>query len=118
LSKLINIIKDKFEVIPAEIFHDKRLCFRDRGLLCTLLSLPDGWQFTSTGLALLVSEAGKERREGRDAIRASLTRLETLGYLERVQVFNERGKFAGYDFKLNIPPIEVSEKAEQMTFDD
>lgn len=105
MGKLINIVKDTFSVIPNEVFNDKRLDFRSRGILCTLLSLPSGWDFSVQGLAALVtSEDENYKGEKRDAIQVCLWRLEKLGYLERVQTF-KGGRFAGYDYKINIPPI-------------
>lgn len=101
--KLINIYRDKFTIVPNEVLYDKRLDFRTRGVLATILSLPDGWNFSLQGLAELVN--GDKRGEGLDAIRATLKHLETLGYLERVHVKRENGTFSGWDYKINIPPI-------------
>ncbi len=53
MSKLINIIQDRYSVIPNEVFTDRRLDYRSRGVLCTLLSLPNGWDFSILGLAEL-----------------------------------------------------------------
>ena len=111
MAKLINVIKGKFEIIPKEVFLDRRLDYRSRGLLCTIFSLPDGWEFSTLGLAELVTvrdENGNEmagRGEGKAAVRVALQHLEELGYLERIQAKGEKGFYAGYDYKLNIPPI-------------
>ncbi|MCM1360136.1 MAG: hypothetical protein NC132_06475 [Corallococcus sp.] len=104
MGKLINIIKDKFSVIPLEVFKDKRLDYRSRGILATLISLPDGWNFSIPGLVALVK--GDGRGEGKDAVRASLQYLEKLGYLRRIQSHDENGAFLGYDYQINIPPIQ------------
>lgn len=101
--KLINIYRDKFTVVPNEVLFDKRLDFRSRGVLATILSLPDGWNFSIVGLAELVD--ADKRGEGKDAIRAALQYLEQLGYIQRIQQFNERRQFVGYDYKINIPPL-------------
>lgn len=53
--KLINIYRDQHTVIPREVVFDKRLDYRSRGILTTLLALPDGWSFSVEGLAALVS---------------------------------------------------------------
>lgn len=108
MPKLINVWKEKFSVIPNEVFWDRRLDYRCRGLLCTLVSLPNGWEFSVVGLAELVhpKDEANSRAEGKDAIRAALQRLEELGYLERIMVRNEKGGFLGYDYKINIPPVQ------------
>lgn len=104
--KLINIYRDQYTVIPREVVFDKRLDYRSRGILTTLLALPDGWSFSVEGLAALVSsnnDAG--RGEKKSVINASLVYLQKLGYLERIQTKGEKGFFNGYDYKINIPPI-------------
>lgn len=108
MSKLINIIKDQFSVVPQNVFTDKRLDYRSRGLLCTLLSLPTGWDFSVIGLSALVSSEEEVRGEGKSAIISAIKHLEKLGYLERIQVKDERGCFLGYDYKINIPPINTT----------
>lgn len=106
MPKLINITKRTYSVIPNEVFSDSRLDYRSRGLLCTLVSLPDGWDFSIPGLVELVKpEDGEYKGEGKDAIRLIIQRLETLGYLERIPIRKENGAFLGYDYKINIPPI-------------
>lgn len=103
MSKLLNIYRDKFTVVPNEALFDKRLDFRSRGLLSTMLALPDGWNFSLDGLCELVNE--DKRGEGKDAVRSAVIHLETLGYLQRVLTKSFDGKFSGYDYKINIPPI-------------
>ncbi len=105
MSKLINIIQDRYSVIPNEVFTDRRLDYRSRGVLCTLLSLPNGWDFSILGLAELVNPDVEEKGEGKYAIRICLQKLEKLGYLQRIQSKNDNGKYAGYDYKINIPPL-------------
>lgn len=103
MSKLINIYRDKFTVIPNDILFDNRLDYRSRGIFATILSLPDGWNFSVEGLVELVG--GSERGEGKSAVTNALKHLETLGYLQRIRVQNQQGLFSGYDYKINIPPI-------------
>lgn len=112
MGKLVNIVKDRYSVVPQEVFTDKRLDYRSRGILATLISLPNGWDFSIAGLAALVNggkEGDNKRGEGKDAIRAAVQYLEKLGYLRRLQSFNENGKFDGYDYEINIPPLDEIE---------
>ena len=112
MGKLINVIKDKYSIIPNEVFFDKRLDYRSKGLLCTIFSLPNGWEFSVRGLVELVTqrdgdgiELAHQRGEGDAAIRAAIHYLEHLGYLKRTPTKDTKGKFTGYDYELNIPPI-------------
>lgn len=106
MGKLINIIKNKYSVVPQEVFTDRRLDYRSRGILATLISLPNGWNFSIPGLVALVQSDSSGRGEGKDAVRASLQYLEKLGYLRRIQTHDDNGTFIGYDYQINIPPIE------------
>lgn len=62
------------------------MSLKARGLLALLMSHTPGW---SVSIARLI----EENLEGRDSIKAAVTELETLGYLERMQP-REGGKFA------------------------
>lgn len=110
MSKLINVMRERYSIIPNEVFLDRRLDYRSKGVLCTIFSLPNGWDFSVRGLVELVTprdEHGNEiagRGEGKAAITATIKNLEELGYLERIRTTDMKGHFTGYDYKLNIPP--------------
>lgn len=114
MGKLINVVKDRYSVIPNEIFTDRRLDYRSKGVLGTLLSLPNGWDFSVRALLNLVTPTDDEgvkmrqwKNEGRDAISSCLQKLEKLGYLKRIPVKNQQYQFTGYDYEINIPPIPL-----------
>ena len=52
-----------------------------------MLSLPEDWDYTLTGLA-------KINQEGKDAIRAAVVELERAGYIYRCQTVDKTGKFS------------------------
>ena len=110
MGKLINVIRDKYSIIPNEVFWDKRLDYRSRGLLCTIFSLPNGWEFSVRGLVELVTQHDESgvsvtpRGEGDKAIRAAVHYFPQK-VLERTPTKDNKGKFTGYDYKLNIPPV-------------
>lgn len=110
MSKLINKTQG-FTIISSNILRDKNLSIRDRGLLCTLLSLPDNWEFSILGLTKILPD-------GKDTIRTSLQRLEKLGYLKRIQVKDSTGKFAGYDYQLYETPSPDIDKTEDLDIEN
>lgn len=61
-------------------FHlrDKNLSNKSRGLLSTMLSLPENWDYTTRGLAAIC-------KDGVDGITAQLKELEQRGYRKRAQ---------------------------------
>ena len=83
---LKNRTQNNFTIVSNHMFHDKRLSMRDRGVLCMLCSLPDGWEFSIAGLSAI-------SLDGKDAIRSSLQNLESCGYLKRTQLRGEKGRF-------------------------
>ena len=104
MGKLINMTQNSFSVIPNTVFKDARLDYRTKGLLCQLVSLPNGWNFSVAGLVELVNSTD-EKGEGKDAINTSLRKLEKYGYLKRQQTKDYKGAFAGYDYIIKIPPL-------------
>ncbi|MCM1404739.1 MAG: hypothetical protein NC133_04565 [Prevotella sp.] len=89
-----NLIKDcgVYTTIPGNITHDKDLDLKSRGMLLTLLSLPDNWNFSERGLVKIFNN------EGRASIRSTLKKLEELGYLKRVQGRGVDGAFGNIDY--------------------
>ena len=83
---LKNKTQGNFVIVSRNIAEDKLLKLIDRGLLLTLLSLPDKWDFSIRGLTKILPE-------GKAAIQSSLERLIEAGYVKRTQMRNERGKF-------------------------
>ena len=84
MAILRNSTQDGYSVITNNIFRDSRLSLKTRGLLCTMLSLPDGWEFSEKGLAAIIPDRMSSTRTG-------LTQLEETGYLVRVRERGEDG---------------------------
>ncbi len=89
---------DNFTMMANYHLKDRRLSLRAVGLMCKMLSLPDDWDYTVTGLAAIC-------KEGREAVRKVLQELEEAGYLERDQS-REGGRFSGYDYNLYEQPVD------------
>ena len=109
--------KDKnFTIIDNNIFMDKNLSLKGKGLLTMLLSLPDNWAFSERGLTAL-------SKDGRDSLRSGLDELEELGYLERYTSRNDNGQFANTVYNVyEIPKLEKPKsekpKSEKPTLDN
>ena len=48
---LVNRTQNNFTMISNNILRDEELSMKDRGLLCTICSLPDKWDFSIAGLS-------------------------------------------------------------------
>lgn len=77
--------------------RDKALSLRAIGLLSKMLSLPEDWDYTVSGLAAIC-------KEGRDSIRAALVELENAGYMVRYQTHSGAGTFAKNDYTIYEHP--------------
>lgn len=81
-----------YTVIDNGIFRDEELSFEEIGLLCAILSLPEGWYFNVKGLVA-------KRPEGRDKVYSIIQRLIEHGYCVRTQNrASKTGRFISYDY--------------------
>lgn len=87
---------DNYTTMANYHLRDPRLSLRAMGLMSKMLSLPDDWDYSVTGLTRIV-------KEGREAVRKALQELEAAGYLIREQS-RQGGSFAGYDYTLFEQP--------------
>lgn len=81
-----NQNKENYTVVDNKILKNKNLSLKARGMLLTLLSLPDDWDFSENGLEALFCD-------GLTAIKTALKELEKNGYLQRKQIRDNKGKF-------------------------
>lgn len=96
--------KDHFTVIDNTVFYDYDLSFKAKGLLCQMLSLPDGWQFSIEGLTKLSND-------GKSAVTSALNELQEKGYFYRKQLKNE-GKFTGVEYIVSETPLSEKPMTE------
>ncbi len=81
-----------YTVIDNGIFKDTDLSLSEIGFLCSILSLPEDWEFSVTGMEGRVHDR-------RDKIYSVINLLIEHGYCKREQNKDTRtGKFLGYDY--------------------
>ncbi len=83
-------------MVSQSILHDTSLKLFDRGLLITLMSLPDNWNYTLNGLVTILAD-------GHDAVGAGIERLQEKGYLTKEQLRN-KGQFSEICLRINVVP--------------
>ena len=102
-----------FTQIPDDTLRDERLSYAARGILCELLSRPDGWETTADQT---VERARRERGaagEGRRPVRAAFAELKAAGYMiaERVSLPGGKWGFEVHVFDrphTGVPPAGTS----------
>ena len=98
MAVIKNKTQGRYVNVYKGIVEDKELKLIDRGLLVTMLSLPDQWHFSINGMCAILPD-------GRDSIQKSLQRLEERGYLSRVQGKDDNGKFGTNIIEVREIPI-------------
>ncbi len=86
-----------YTVMSNYHLKDKRLSLKAKGLLSQILSLPEDWDYTLSGLASI-------NLESKDAIRSAVQELEKAGYIRRRQTVDERGKFSSNEYIIYEQP--------------
>lgn len=89
-----------FFTLYRDSAQDTRLSLEARGLFALMMSLPEDWEYSVSGLAV---KAGC----GKDKIRRILGELQEVGYLIREQSHDSGGKFSGniYVLQDEAPPL-------------
>jgi len=77
---------------------NKALSLKAKGLLSLMLSLPDDWDYTMKGLAVISAE-------GIDAIRQALAELEKHHYVVRARVRDDKGCLRGAEYVIHEQPL-------------
>ena len=109
MAILKNQTQGNFTIVSNEILRDSNLKLFDRGLLITIIGLPDGWNFTIRGLASILPD-------GKSSIEAALTRLKALGYLKIYQERND-GKLGNNVIEICVPArSDLAENVENSDF--
>ncbi|MDO4542624.1 MAG: hypothetical protein Q4C00_07350, partial [Bacillota bacterium] len=103
MARIRKEYKYGFTTVSNEMYRDNRLSLKDRGLLGTMLSLPDYWDFSIRGLASMLED-------GVTAIGASLRKLEETGYLKRTRI-KKGGKIVDWEYSFSDSPIYKDEGA-------
>lgn len=76
--------KENYTCISNDVFKSD-LSLKARGMLCTMLSLPDNWEFSENGLQAIL-------KDGQTSIRSAIKELESAGFLSRTRERDENGR--------------------------
>ena len=95
---VFRISKTKnFTVMSNYHFKEKGMSLKAKGLLSLMLSLPDTWDYSISGLVKL-------SKDGKDSVMTALAELEKFGYLTRTQLTNSKGQFSGVEYNIFEEP--------------
>ncbi len=105
MPKIVRVGEFKdYTLIENACLRDKALDIAERGLLVTMLSLPDNWDFNGVGLSSILP-CGKSK------VYSTLNKLETAGYLKRSRIY-ENGKVSDWEYHICGRPIFKDRNSE------
>ena len=90
-----------YTVMSNHHLRNKDLTLKAKGLLSQMLSLPEDWDYTLKGLALI-------NWEKIDAIREAIRELERAGYIVRSRERDKKGRLRGADYVIFEQPQPLS----------
>lgn len=76
IAELKKSLQRGYTHVNNEIFHDRELSYKAKGLFCQMLSLPDNWDFKEKSIKALATD-------GISSVRSGLKELMNKGYLIR-----------------------------------
>lgn len=93
---VIRVEKTKdYTVMSNHHLKDKQLSLKAKGLLSTILSLPDEWNYTVGGLVSICLE-------GESAVNSALKELKKSGYLKVDKILPNKENGGKYEYIYNI----------------
>lgn len=96
---VFRIDKTKNYTVMANYhLRDISLSLKAKGLLSLMLSLPEGWDYTTKGLACIC-------KDGVDSICSTVKELENAGYVQRRRLRNELGHLTEVEYTILEKPI-------------
>lgn len=94
-----------FTIMSNFHFKEKKMSLKAKGLLSLMLSLPDDWNYSISGLVTL-------SKDGKDSVMSALGELEKFGYLTRERQVDSKGRFAGIEYNIYEEPQRENPSAE------
>lgn len=98
MAILKNPGRNNFTVVDNYALRDENLSLKARGLLVTMLSMPDNWQFSESGLCSIFT------KDGQSSIRNGLKELEECGYLTRKRTRDDFGRLSHVEWIIYDKP--------------
>jgi hypothetical protein len=110
MAILRKVKKNDYTIIDNNIFKNTKLTLKAKGMICTMLSLPDNWVFNEMGLTQLSNDS-------RTGIRSTLKELQEFGYLKRERARDEKGILRDTIYTIYEEPMYQKPTLDKPTLD-
>ena len=87
-----------FMAIHNNIFKDKTISLKAKGLLAFMMSVPPDWDYSLAGLAAC-------NKDGLVSVRSALQELEDNFYVKLTKVRNEKGQIVDMQYDVSDEPV-------------
>ena len=106
MSSVIRVEKTKnYTVMSNQHFHVTNMSLKAKGLLSLILSLPDNWEYSISGLSSIC-------KESTGTIKTTLNELKDLGYLDVIKHSPSSDNGGRYTYEYII--YEISKTPEKL----
>lgn len=102
--------REHYTIIENAVFMDYELSYKAKGLLCQMLSLPDGWSFSIEGLARLSSD-------GKASVASALDELKEAGYFSRRQT-RSGNRISGIEYVISETKLHDFQELENQELEN
>lgn len=92
--------------MPNTYLHDQSVSLNARGIMATMFSLPDDWDYSAAGLIKIVPDGAR-------VVKGALKELEEHGYLIREQAKDDKGRFGKMNYILVPDPSDLQSYVNQ-----
>ncbi|MGN0576251.1 MAG: hypothetical protein ACI4J2_09500 [Ruminococcus sp.] len=109
-NAVLNRVKktDNYTMISSKLLRNKELTNKLLGFLLKVLSLPDYWNFSMSGLRAIC-------KEGKTAVHNAVNKLIDLGYLVRTQLRSNESVHNCFEYVYSFFDVPVSkEEADEL----
>lgn len=100
-----------YTVVDNGYLRDTRLTLKAKGIMTTLLSLPDDWVFTEPWLV-------SQSNDGITSVRSALSELESFGYLVRTRERDENGRMGDSIYDIYEDPNSQNPNLENLNLEN
>jgi len=89
--------KHNFTMVDNDLLADPRLSAKSKGIICYLLSKPDGWN-------VVMRDLQNHFTDGEESLRSGLKELYAAGYARVETVMDDNGHFKGRKITISETP--------------
>lgn len=100
-----------YTVMSNHHLKNAELSLKAKGLLSTILSLPENWNYTTRGLASI-------SKDGVDSVGKALKELEQAGYIMRRQLRDKNGRITDTEYTIYENPRNSGGPKPNMEYPD